>query len=297
MILRSIGGASEKVLYALQEQFGDQYLYSFNSFMPNEEWALDVYQKSLEHQKDIMALETPLIGRTDFKNLDWKPRDHYFRIGINYVSAFFYHNYFIPDSASEVRVSKIFKKTRTELKPWRTSGEHVIYAMQIPEDTSLLGLDVFAAAQYDLTMLRRLTERPIYVTLHPGIRRRPKVIKNNQRFVESFHKIIELSGCEISEKSTHDLFENAWCTVCYTSGTAYESVVSGIPSITLSERSFMRPITSTSWYDVENPITPDRMPWLSRIAYCQWTLGEVIDGTFKKHVDKFIKNRQQKNKP
>lgn len=292
MILRSIGVQSDAVLKALESQFGDRYLYSFNSFMPNEDWAVENYKKSRELKKDIMAIETPLIGRTDFKNLEILPEEPYFRIGINYVSAFFYHNYFIPDSANQVRIKDILKKTNTTLKPWRTKGKHVIYAMQIPEDTSLLGMDVFAAAQYDLTMLRRLTDRPIFISLHPGMKRRPKIIKNNLRFVDSFKQIAELSDCVISETPTHDLFENAWCTICYTSGTAYESIINGIPAITLSERSFMRPITSTSWYDVESPVTPDRMPWLSRIAYCQWTLTEILDGTFKRHVDRCLKQRR-----
>lgn len=182
----------------------------------------------------------------------------------------------------------MFNKTNTVLKPWRTDGDHIIYAMQIPEDTSLLGLEVYAAAQYDLTMLRRLTNRPIYVTIHPGQSRRPKTMKNNQRFVDSFYRIVELTDCKIADKSTHELFDAAWCTVCYTSGSAYESVINGIPAITLSERSFVRPITSTSWYDVKNPTMPDRMPWLSRLAYCQWSIDEVLSGKFKSHVGEFV---------
>jgi len=292
MILRKIGGHSDKVLEALEVEFGDDYLYAFNSFMPNEEWALDVYRTSRRLKKDVMAIETPLIGRTDFKNNVSIGDEPYYRIGLNYVSAFFYHNYFIPETTDESRITEIFKKTNTVLKPWRSDGEHIIYAMQIPEDTSLLGLDVFAAAQYDLTMLRRLTNRPIYVTLHPGMRKRPKVIKNNQRFVESFEEIVGLSDCVISDTPTHDLFKDAWCTVCYTSGTSYESIINGIPAITLSERSFMRPITSTSWYDIENPMMTDRMPWLSKIAYCQWTLSEVKSGKFKNHVDSFLERKK-----
>jgi hypothetical protein len=289
MILRSVGLESDRALNALQSQFGDKYLYSFNSFMPDEKWAIEIYKKSRELKKDIMSIETPLIGRTDFKNID-ESIETYHRIGLNYVSSFFYHNYFIPSIANSSRLKDMFEKTNTELKPWRTKGNHVIYAMQIPEDTSLLGLDVFAAAQYDLTMLRRLTDRPIMISLHPGMKRRHKIVERNKRYVESFYEIVRLSDCVISEVSTHDLFQDAWCTICYTSGTAYESIVNGIPAITLSERSFMRPITSTSWYDVENPITPDRIPWLSRIAYCQWNLSEILDGTFKKHVERYLKN-------
>lgn len=88
MILRNIGTVTSNILTALESQFGSKYLYSFNSFMPNETWAEDSLKISLEQKKDIMAIETPLIGRTDFKNIK-QPIEYYFRIGINYVSSFF----------------------------------------------------------------------------------------------------------------------------------------------------------------------------------------------------------------
>jgi hypothetical protein len=292
MILRKIGGESDIVLEELERNFGNRYVYSFNSFISGEDWAINLYQKSLELKKDIMSVETPLIGRNEFKySSERGTPELYYRIGMNYVSSFFYHNYFIPDEASPDRLFDIFKKTSTEMKPWRKNGDHIIYAMQIPEDTSLLGLDVFSAAQYDLTMLRKLTDRPIYVSLHPGCARRPKVMERNQRFLDSFYRVVEITNSKIVDVPTHELYDGAWCTVCYTSGTGYDSIIAGIPAVTLSERSFVRPITSTSWYDVISPKMPDRLPWLSKIAYCQWTLSEVRNGIFKEHVESFLSKK------
>jgi hypothetical protein len=292
MILRKIGGESDIVLEELEKNFKDKYVYSFNSFMSGEDWAIELYRKSLELEKDIMSVETPLIGRNEFKySSERGTPELYYRIGLNYVSSFFNHNYFIPEEASPDRLNDIFRKTSTVMKPWRKDGGHIIYAMQIPEDTSLLGLDVFSAAQYDLTMLRKITNRPIFVSLHPGCSRRPKVMERNKRYLDSFYKIVEITGSKIVDVSTDSLYDGAWCTVCYTSGTGYDSIMAGIPVITLSERSFVRPITSSTWYDVVSPKMPDRLPWLSRIAYCQWTLAEVKNGTFKKHVEDFLKNK------
>ena len=295
-ILRSISDQSTFVLETLEKQFGDKYLYAFNWFAPGHEWAIDMYKQILKLNKDVLAIETPLIGRTQWDaNSDKPGADVYHRIGLNYVSSYYHDNYFIPETATPDRLYEIFEKTNTSFKPWRSTGDHIIYAMQIPEDTSLVGLDVFLAAQYDLAMLRTITDRPIYITFHPGCKNRPLVMKNNTRFLEGFDEIVEATDSIISEESTQELLVDAWCTVCYTSGTAFESVVAGIPAVTLSERSFVRPITADTWYGVIDPPIPERIPWLSRLAYCQWNLTEIEDGTFKQHVDKYTTEVKEKN--
>jgi hypothetical protein len=286
MILRKIGGPSDKILEALETQFGEEYLYAFNFFMPNANWSYDVVDTVFKTKKDVMSIEMPLIGRAEFNpylrslGID----NMYYRIGLNYIASFFLKNYFIPHSPNNNRLFEIFEKTHTVLKPWRGNGSHIIYAMQVPEDTSLLGLDVFAAAQYDLTMIRTLTDRPIYVALHPFCKQVPAIVQNNNKYLEGFYKVIELTKSKLTETSTHEMFDNAWCTVCHSSGIAYESVIAGVPAITMSERSFVRPITSSSWFDINSPITPDRLSWLAKIAYCQWSLDEIESGKFKNHV-------------
>ena len=283
MILRSIGKNTDVVLKALSDQFGDKYLYCWNNFKHDTDWALHAYHTSLVQNKDIMCAETPLIGRQLFNE---GSDQSYYRVGINVVSTFLHNNYFIPNTASPDRFYQILENSQTKLKPWRSSGDHIIYAMQVPGDTSLSGLDVFAAAQYDLIMLRKLSNRPIIVALHPDIKQGwgLQQFEENKKSFNDFKKVVDITNCKISTVNTNDLFNDAWCTVCHTSGISFDSIVNGVPTITLNERSFMRPITSTSYYDIDNPLITDRIPWLSRIAYCQWNLSEINTGVFKAHI-------------
>lgn len=284
MILRSIGKQSDDILNSLQRQFGDKFYYSWNSFRNNFDWAFDSYKKSIDTNKSIMCAETPLIGRSLFDNNN---PDTYYRIGINIVSSYLEQNFFLPKVYTTDRIEKILAQTNTNLLPWRTHGEHIIYAMQVPGDSSLLGLDVYAAAQYDLLFLRQLTNRPIIVSQHPDLKKKwgQKEFKKNKGSFDGFQKVIDITKAEITSEKTESLFDDAWCTVCHTSGIGFDSIANGIPVITLNERSFVRNISSASYYDIENPSTPDRIPHLSKIAYCQWSLQEVESGYFKKHYE------------
>lgn len=287
MILRKIGGVSDVMLDALHSQFQDKFLYNFNSIRHSTDWSEKTYRESILQNKHVLCVETPLIGRKLFNE---NSHNSYFRIGLNIVSTFFERNFFIPPDPGSSRLQEILTNTNTTLQPWRKNGEHIVYAMQVPYDSSLLGLDVFAAAQYDLIMLRKLTNRPIFVSLHPDIASgwgKGEFEKNKMHY-DAFLRTVDFTRSNIATVPTSNLFNDAWCTVCHTSGTAFDSIAAGIPVITLHERSFLREISSSSHYDIESPKMIDIIPWLSKIAYCQWTIEEVNSGLFKSHVEKFI---------
>jgi hypothetical protein len=283
MILRSIGQQSTRVLNALEQQFGDEYYYCWNSYR-NDPWANQAYAKSIADGKDIMCAETPLIGRKQFNEY---ADDMYYRIGLNIVSSWFEKNFFIPDNIDDMRIEDILTRTNTEIKPWRTDGEHIIYPMQVPRDSSLMGLDIFAAAQYDLVFLRQITDRPIYITMHPDLQKewgKAELSKSMDNF-EDFKRAVHFTKSMVVENSTESLFDNAWCTVCHTSGTGFDSIAAGIPVIALSNKNFITELAGQNYYDVLDPPMYNRGPTLAKLAYCQWTAQEVEDGTFKKHVD------------
>jgi hypothetical protein len=284
MILRSIGGFSDNILLALEEQFKDEYLYCWNNFKHDTTWAFDAYEKSFKDNKNILCAETPLIGRELFNQ---QSLNSYFRIGCNNVSNYHDHNFWIPTNPTPDRLFEILENTNTVLKDWRKDGDHIIYAMQVPADTSLTGLDIFAAAQYDLILLRKLTNRPIYISMHPDTKHGwgKSQFNDNKRSYDGFLKVVDLTNSIIADCSTQELFNNAWCTICYTSGSSFDSIANGIPVITLSQLSFMRPLSSISYYDINNPLIIDRLPWLSKIAYCQWTIDEVRSGKFKNYIN------------
>jgi len=288
-IIRTISKSSKIFLQALETQFGNNFLYNFNSFRHSTDWAKHGYERSIKEKKDIMCIETPIIGRKLFNE---NSAETFFRIGINNVSSYFEQNFFIPKKINFQRIEKILEATDTQILPWRKTGDYILYAMQVPGDSSLLGLDIFSAAQYDLMFLRKISNRPIVISMHPDIKKGwgKKELKRHNHFYNGFLDTIEITNSTISSLDTHTLLDDAWCTVCHTSGVSFDSIAKGVPVIALHERSFMRPLSSTSYYDVENLVMPERMQWLAKVAYTQWNLSEITDGTFKEHVSSFYNN-------
>lgn len=279
MILRSIGKKSAPILSALQARFGTEYFYCWNSFRHSTPWAIAAYSSLFSENKDILCAETPLIGRAMFDAGDSRT---YYRIGKNLVSSFSEDSFNIPQNPTYSRIEDILSVTQTEIKPWRTNGEHIVYAMQVPEDSSLMGLDVFAAAQYDLMLLRSLTSRPIFVIQHPDVKHGwgKTQLTQNKRHYDSFLQVVDITKSTLHDGPASTFFNDAWCLVCHSSGTAFDAIAAGIPAITLSERSFVRPLSSTSWHNINSPLMPERMHWLAKIAYTQWTCAEVSNGDF-----------------
>jgi hypothetical protein len=290
MILRTIGGNSEVVLQELKQQFGAEHLYTWSGYNHYQDWAILAYSRAIASGKKIICAETPLIGRDLFDQNDIKT---YFRIGINSVSTQQFKNFNIPAKTSVDRLCSILDATKTTIKSWRKNGEHILYAMQVPADSSLSGLDIFAAAQYDLVQIRQITNRPIIITLHPDLQKEwgmDNFKKNNQNF-EKFKVVASVVGAKLQIGGSKDALENCWCTVCYTSGFGFDSMAEGVPVITLSQRNFIAPISGNNLYEIDDPHIPsegEMMDWLSRIAYCQWTIDEIRSGLTKNHLESLL---------
>lgn len=133
-----------------------------------------------------------------------------------------------------------------QLKTWNKNGDYIVVADTLPDYWNLFSDSNWMKRTVEL--LKRYTKRPIRV--------RDKESKLDLR--------IELA--------------NAHCLVAHGSIAAVESVVMGCPV-------FVEPISaaalvgSTDISQVENPVYPERMPWLRSLAYCQFTEDELCDGT------------------
>lgn len=290
MILRSIGGHSDIVLRELESQFGREHLYTWSGYNHYQDWAIAAYARAIIEKRKVICAETPLIGRDLF---DSNNILSYFRVGVDAVSTQQYRNYNLPATIGPDRLESILRNTGTQLKPWRGDGEHILYAMQVPADSSLTGLDIFAAAQYDLIQIRQITTRPIKISLHPDLHKAwgmDNFNQNNQHF-KRFKTVAALVGAQLQIGGSKKALENCWCTVCYTSGFGFDSIAEGVPVITLSERSFVAPICSHNLYDIEAPYMPSecqKIEWLSRVAYCQWSIEEIKEGRARDHLGALV---------
>lgn len=151
-------------------------------------------------------------------------------------------------------------------KPWRKSGEHILYAgssakyhamAELPDPTS------YAVGVVD--RLNELTARKIIY--------RPK---------PSWHDAVPVKGAEYSHHPQRiaDVLDGAHAMVTNGSNACFEAILAGVPTIVLGE-AVSRPISSTTLDDVESPrmaTDAERQQWLNDLAYCQYTLAEMSTG-------------------
>ena len=270
----------------------DRFRFAWGGFQASGLRSLFVFPDLLKKRNLLVAMENPIIGRQYFDRMETRDKG-YFRIAL-YDSALFHRGIFnLPHQANSTRFHSILKATNSRIRPYRKRGNHILYALQVPRDRSLVGLDIFTAAQYDLVALRTHTSRKIIVTVSPVMVQKLWAIKRlrNESLQNYFYlkKLCETLDIEIydnfktQEEDSSQFFKDCWCVVCHSSGVAVEAIMAGVPAITLHPASFVYPICSHDLSEVENPKMADRIAWFSRLAYCQWTLAEIEGGEVWRH--------------
>ena len=282
-------------LQCLRDSFPNHegLFFGWGNFRASGSLSLTVFPDLIEQKGIYISMENPLIGRSLFN--DSTMRDSgYFRIALYNTANLNRGDSSLPVNSNDTRLRSVLRATKTTLKPYRKTGEHILYALQVPQDTSLTGLEVFSAAQHDLVALRCYTSRPIILTAHPAMRK-----KNRDDTNISYLCLKEL--CQNMKIPFHEKHEdssvflrNCWCVVCHSSGFAVDAVLAGVPAITLHHGSFVYPICSHDLSEVENPKMPDRIPWFSRLAYCQWTLEEIKNGDAWRHFQPSVERLLEK---
>jgi len=164
------------------------------------------------------------------------------------------------------------------ISPYRTTGDHVVLIGQTPNDASLRGLNMTTWIGETAETIRKHTDRPIHVRLHPGM---------GWREAEQIAMIVtRVPGTFVSprDRSLHEDLAGAWASISLSSGAAVESMIAGIPAITLSADSLAYSVTSHDLSDIEDPPLTAREQWLYDLAYAQWTEKEYQDGTAWRHI-------------
>lgn len=151
----------------------------------------------------------------------------------------------------------------TLLKPWKDGGDYVLVCGQVPGDASVYGVDLDKWARGVVQQLLP-TKQGIVFRPHPLVRRQGKV------------NCPDGARLSTAETLAQDLARAAAC-VTYNSNSGVEAVCAGVPTVTMDMGAMAWPVASLSIMD---PLkTPDRSKWAHRLAWCQWRLEEIADGT------------------
>ena len=228
----------------------------------------------------IISCETPVIGREHFEQCDRV--EPYFRMGIFNTSTLHRGGFAIPDNADASRLDAILQTTGMTMTDQRSTGEAVLYCLQVPGDTSLQGTDVELAAMYDLTELIRTTSRPIIVVTHPFAR----------QGISRLQSFCSRQGIRFEPGPARQYFDEAFCTVTQSSSAAIDGILAGVPAVTLHAGSFARPCSVHAIADLESASLAGCREWLCRLAYVQFQPVSEVEVALKT-----LQNRAKKNFP
>jgi hypothetical protein len=191
-----------------------------------------------------------------------QPRNEWFTLTLDGFNG---RGKFAPVGDGGERWEKYFSH---HLRPWKDGeGDYALIIGQVPGDSALHGTDIVAWAQQKTDELVRLGHRVVY---------RPHPL----RFTPC------PSGAELLPGSLHDVMAKASRVVTFNSTTAVESVLAGIPTVISDIGSVAFPMAS---HEVDEPLVrPDRTAWCHDLAWRQWKLEEMADGTAWEHVCKAL---------
>jgi hypothetical protein len=170
------------------------------------------------------------------------------------------------ENVSADRWEKYFKDS---VKPWIEGGTYALVIGQMPGDASLYGKDPYQWAEEAIKDAKKHYKRVVFRP-HPNDRNKRKI-----------------AGADYQDGTLEEAFKGAACVITYSSNTAVDAVINGIPAISVHPGSMAREVTTRS---LDEPLfRGDLNDWGRKIAYTQWLPEELKNGEAWAHLRRFIK--------
>jgi hypothetical protein len=167
------------------------------------------------------------------------------------------------------------------LKPWRATGDHVLILFQRPKGFNMF-LDQNTWLEKTVHKIRKHTQRPIMIRMHPGDGTRFKQIEKIQKRYGTSVAISE-------HANIRDALVNCWCTVGINSTPNVVAAIEGVPGyVEDTRRSWAADVAFTDLAQIENPALPDRTEWAHKIANIHWSNQEVVSGQLWSAIKQYI---------
>lgn len=161
------------------------------------------------------------------------------------------------------------------MQPWKSGGDYVLLIGQVPGDASLGGMDLGRWYEETAQAAHKAYGLPVRFRAHPV------AIKRGHRRTLRYAKALEVPAAAA--------FAGAAVVVTFNSNTAVESVLAGVPTVTLDMGSMARDVTAHKIGDITRP---DRSEWAARLAWCQFELAEIRSGFAWEHVRPTVADKE-----
>ncbi len=149
------------------------------------------------------------------------------------------------------------------MKLWRTGGDYVLIAGQVPGDAALAGRCL--RGWYEQQAQRAAVYwLPVKFRAHPLAYRRGGVF--------------DVPGAESIGGELADNLQRAALVITYNSNTAVESILAGVPTVAVDAGSMACGVALPDLPKTLAVPEPDRLTWAHRLAWNQFTLAEIESG-------------------
>ena len=161
------------------------------------------------------------------------------------------------------RYEKYFKQ---DIKPWNKEGKKILV---LPPTNAIANFfNVEDWLQTTLKTLKGNTDRQI------DVREKPY---NPTIEIDHVGATVKVDRPTVKKGSIN--WKEYYATVTYNSNTMVASLTNGVPVFCDPVNSAAAPISETDFNKIETPIYGDRIALFSSLAYNNWTLKEMADGT------------------
>lgn len=186
------------------------------------------------------------------------------------------------ESPGEENWANIRRDYNMDLKPWRTSGNHILMCLQRPMGWSMRGRNLMQWLDDTFVRIRQYSDRPIVLRWHPGD------WKNFPTGVNFENYNVTMSPQD--RHITQDLI-NCWALVCHNSTPSSVAVIEGIPAFITDQPGYCQAgeVANTDFNLLENPIMPDREAWIRKLAQCHWSFDDLRSGRQWAHMRQWVK--------
>lgn len=169
-----------------------------------------------------------------------------------------------------------------QLKPWRSSGDHILICTQNPMSHNWVGQPCLSEWLLNtVEQIRLITDRKIIVRPHP---RAPVIY----RMPSTKNIEYQTPSKVLNTYDDFDLsFKDAHAVLSWTSNPGPQAIIEGVPAF-VGDCSLAHPVGNRYLMDIENPKMPDRTQWLNDYAHTEYTLDEIRQGIPLKKIEKLL---------
>ena len=156
-------------------------------------------------------------------------------------------------------------KHGVDINDWNHNGEYYLVMGQVSGDMSISGVNIDAWYRKITDELLEKTDKPVYFRAHPLSRQ-------------------YVSGLSTMEGELHIALRNACGVVTYNSNSGVDAILAGVPTMAQDRGSMAWGVCAKSVNQLIDYTYSDRTQWAYNLAYTQWTLDELTDGTAWNHL-------------